>query len=220
MDVQMDLKPNQLVNIEILEKTGVSSRYPSRVENIGDQEIVLASPIKNRVAFFVPPGSDINVWYWDKIAIYTFTCKVIRNINKDIPLLTVEKPQKIEKVQKRDHVRIRISIDVFLSYTDKNGELKEIWCKTRDISGGGMMLVLHKPLLSDIDELVNMEFKLDSELIQTKGKVVRNSWESDSDGVERNIVGVEFKDLANKNTQVIIQYVFQKQIELRRKGLL
>lgn len=214
------LQINQLVHVEIEDNKGVIHKYHSRVENLGDAEITLASPMKKRTPVYVPAGTVLNVCFWDKISIYSFQTVGRSSVDRGMPLLLVKYPHKVEKVQKREYVRVQANLSILLSYKDQEGVSKELWCQTRDISGGGIMLVASKPvdLYQGCD--VRMAFQLEMNTIYLAGTVIRNDLEEDADGLERNILGIKFTNVNEKNRQHIIRYVFNRQIELRRKGLL
>ncbi|MCR4440953.1 MAG: flagellar brake domain-containing protein [Peptococcaceae bacterium] len=219
-DLRKILKVGQLVAIDIADEQERSARYRSRVENLEKEELVLASPIKNRVPIFLSRGTPVNVWYWDNIAIYTFRSVVLRSAVENVPVVLVEYPEKIERVQNREYVRVPYSLEVQLKWEDYLGQAMEVHCKSRDLSGGGMMLVLIKPIKLEKNTDVYIDFELDGRPFKTMGSVIWNDWEIDSDGIERNIIGIKFTFLSEKERQYLIKHVYQKQIELRRKGLL
>ena len=219
-NMQKLLKIGQLVHIEITDNQGNSLRYPSRIENINNDKITLASPMKNRVPIYVRIGAQVSIWFWDNVAIYTFNSVAIGNDNEGVALFTINSPDIIERVQNRDFVRVQTNIEVTVRITTRDDEERVVNCKTRDLSGGGMMLVLTKHLHIKKNADVYLEFELDGERIQSMGLIVWNDWELDSEGIERNILGVKFTTVTESNRKNIVKYVYKKQIELRRKGLL
>lgn len=214
------LKIGQLVHIELPNKAGFSERYASRVENISEDELVLASPIYNRVPLHLPTDSVLNIWFWDNVAIYTFRTTVITNKFEKIPLLFLRNPVSIERVQNREYVRVQCLLNVMLRYENPEGVCQELWCRTRDLSGGGMMLVLSKPVHLKENSEAYLQFQLGDDLIRSMGTVIWKDWELDSEGIERLILGVKFTTISNRDRQLVVKFVYQKQIELRRKGLL
>jgi len=220
MDLRNVLKVNQRVYIEILDNKGEVQRYSSRVENMSEDRVVLASPIKHRTPVFVPSGNYVTVIFTDNLCVYSFRSKVIANYNQRIPFMVVKTPDKLEKIQQREYVRVPINLNVLLSYTDEDDQTREIWCKSRDLSGGGLMLVNSKPFKLSKGDEVNLTFHLEGETISVKGEIMRVYHELDISGIERHILGVKFKELSEKDRQKIIKFVYQRQIELRRKGLL
>lgn len=120
-------------------------------------------------------------------------------------------------------MRVPISLNVLLSYKvqeDEEEETREIWCKSRDLSGGGLMLLSMKPIPVKKGSKVDVTFQLESENIQGSCEIMRVYTELDTSGIERYILGVKFLNLSEKNRQFIIKFVYQRQIDLRRRGLL
>jgi len=220
VDLQSIFKIGQLVHIEIVNNEGLATRYPSRIENIDEDLLTLAGPIKNRRPLYVPAGSYVDVWYWDNVAIYTFRASVVQSVHDKVPLLVLNKPDNIERVQKREFVRVQCSLNVLLRYKNKEGQEQELLCRTRDVSAGGMMLVLTKPAHLKKDDEVSLRFELKEETYELTGRIVWNDWELGSDGIERNILGVQFTGLDEKVRLKLIKFVYQRQIEHRQRGLL
>lgn len=220
MNLDGYLKVGQLISIEVTDEKGQTFRYPSRVENIGEKELHLASPIKDRIAIYLPKGDEVAVFFWDCFTSYSFKSKVICSVNAHIPLVLLELPEKIDRVQKREYVRVRYSIDVKMTWNDANGETHEKTCRTRDISGGGMMLVLSKGTTLEKGTSVKLKFKIEDRYIDTEAKVAWNDWEMDSDGIMRNTLGVRFSSLTEIERKHLVKSVYQRQIDLRRKGML
>ena len=219
-ELKSKLRIGQLVYIEITDNDGLTTRYSSRVENVDSATLTLVCPIKKRIPLYLPSDLSVNVWYWDSASMYTFRTTVIKSINDRIPQLLVKKPESIKKVQKREFVRIQCSINVKLTYQSEDGQEQELLCRTRDISAGGMMLVVTKPISLSKDQNVSLQFELDKEKFKVTAAIIWNDWELDSDGIKRNMLGVKFIHLSEKNRQTIIKFVYQRQIEQRRKGLL
>lgn len=220
LEIKEILKIGQLVHIELPGDNGNPERYPSRIEGLDNNQITLVSPIKERIPVLLPPGSDVNVWYWDNVAIYTFCTTVLDCKDEGVPIYILQGPERIERVQNREFVRVHALLNVSLSYTNEQEYTKEIECKTRNISGGGMMLVINKPTDIMTGSEVFLKFNIYNKTVYSAGRVVRNYWELDSKGVEYNILGVEYTSISNEHRNIIVKYVYKKQVELRRKGLL
>ncbi|MFZ5752964.1 MAG: flagellar brake protein [Bacillota bacterium] len=220
MDITKVLKVNQLIQIEVRDETGETERYPSRVENIGETEIIVVAPIRDRVTIPVCVDTTLNIILWDNSAAYNFTTKVINRSNSRIPLLHLAIPGKINKIQQRDFVRVPVSLEAVVSFVHHHFGYQEIKCVTRDISGGGVMLIFTKsPKLVKGNE-VDIAFTLENEEIRARGKVAWLSLETDASGIQRYFVGIKFTCISEKARGRIIKYVFQRQIELRKRGLL
>jgi c-di-GMP-binding flagellar brake protein YcgR len=215
------LKLNQLVNIEITNTEGESTRYRSRIIDIDDQYVTLIAPRSEQEVIKLAPGKIMNIWFWNSEALYTFSSYLIKEESEDIiNKICIAYPETIIRVQKRDYVRVPYDLDVLLSYNNNKGEEEFIRCRTKDISGGGLMLVINVYAPLHKGTIVNLQFKLDDELIKVKGEVVWNDWTLDKHGFEQNNIGVKFKNILESTRKIIIKNVFARQIELKRKGLL
>lgn len=214
------LKIGQLVSIEAADEHGTHVRYRSRVENIAESELQLAGPIKGGNAVLFTRGEQVKIFFWDCFTAYDFIAQVICSIDKPLPSVIIVSPEKINKVQKREFVRAYYSIDVKISWTDINGVCYEKKCSTKDISGGGMMLVLTKKTDLNENSAVTLEFTLADKTIKAKGKVAWSDWGMNCEGIFRNTLGIKFTSLTESERKHIVKSVFQRQIELRRKGML
>jgi c-di-GMP-binding flagellar brake protein YcgR len=201
LDIEKILKVNQLIHIEINDESEFPVRHRSRIENIDDNVLYLATPIKDRVPVFIVPGTPLNVWLWDELAVYIFHTRLIKNITGTVYELVVAKPDSIKRVQNREFVRVSIVIEVLITYLNKNGVKEEIWCKTRDISGGGMMVAIGKPNPLERNAKIEIEFTINEHLIKAEGLIVWNDWELDSNGIEKNLVGMKFTNITNRTVK-------------------
>lgn len=220
VNLEKTLKVNQVVQLEIFNKeTGESRRFPSRIEDITSDSLTLAAPLKEKKPLFFEPDTPFNIWFWNKEAIYVFRSYLIENIKGEIPYLVITYPKVIRRVQKRKYVRVGLVLDVLLSFDNPLGEEEFFYCKSRDISGGGIMLVLSTYVPLNKGTRINLKFTLDQVQLIVPGTVVWNEWELDSLGREQNLVGIQFTDIVETDRQVIIRAVYRRQIELRKKGL-
>jgi c-di-GMP-binding flagellar brake protein YcgR len=91
-----------------------------------------------------------------------------------------------------------------------------------DVSGGGIQLKLSQ--LNDIAIGDELEFKLQLqslELETARGEIVRICTEEDPEIEEEMYsLGIKFIGLSDQMREEIIEWVFVKQRELRRKGLI
>lgn len=220
MNVHNALRIGQLCSIEICNEEGLVQRLASRVENISEHGIQLASPIMNRVPLYLTPGEKVRVWFWDQFTSYTFEGEVIKNLNIGLPLVMVKHPERIDRVQKREFVRVQYSLDVYLRWLGEDQEPREMVCRSKDLSGGGVMLVLTKKVNLKKDDRIYLEFEINGKVLKTEGVIVWNDSEMDIDGIMRNTLGIKFTSLTEKERKFLIRSIYRRQIDLRRKGLL
>lgn len=217
---KVKLKNDQNVQIEFYNYMDEIVRCTTTVDDVQEDRIVLLCPIVDRLPVFIPVGTNINVYFWDACAFYKFTTCVLEVVKGHVPLIIISKYTELERIQNRQHVRVNTCLEVKLSYEDDKKEIQTIICQSRNISGGGIMLVLDKPHPLKKKDDINLDFTLNDEQIKATGVIIRTDTERDDHGDKKYILAVKFKSISEKDTQALVQYVFQKQIELRRKGLL
>lgn len=212
------LKINRTVNIEIVNNTEKAIRYASRIEGITAERLLLAAPMKQRQPLSLAPKTPLNIWFWDEKAVYVFRAYFLERVADSVPKIAVTYPQMVKRVQKREFVRVGLELEVLLSYYNPLGEEEAFYCGTRDISGGGMMLVLSTYVPLNKGCKIQAQFFLENCALNISGIIVWNEWELDLKGIERNLIGVQFTNITEKDREIIIKTVFQRQIELKREG--
>jgi len=219
-DLKNLLKHNQLVNIETTNVKGDSTRHVSWVNEIANNYIALLAPSIEQEFIKLIPGKVMNIWFWNSEALFTFSSNLIKKEFDVINKIYISYPEEIIRVQNRDYVRVSYDVDVLLSYNNIKGEEVFIRCRSKDISGGGMMLVINVYAPLNKGNNVSLQLKLDDELIKVQGEVVWNDWKLDKHGFEQNNIGIKFNNILESTRKIIIKTVFARQIELKRKGLL
>jgi c-di-GMP-binding flagellar brake protein YcgR len=188
---------------------------------------------KNRVQTMVIDKKYKFRYIDDKSGIYTFDGRIVeRTKDNQIYVLVVKFEGNVKKSQRRaffrmdiiKKIKINLPMDEGIDTAEKLEKLKnqvqfypkEILLK--DISGGGFgFLTNHTFAVGDI---FLAEVNLDEKIIEVIGKVVRKNTVSDNQNDYKYSIGVEFKCLDTKTRRDIINYIFNKQRELRKKGLI
>lgn len=220
-ELEQILKINRLVSIELQHNNGEVKRYSSRVENLDSKAIYLASPIVKRMPVYLPPQTEISVLLWDDLAVYSFKTTVIYSLKeKEVNQLAVRYPEKLNKVQKREFVRVQVSINVSLEYVDSENNVRIIAGKSRDLSGGGMSVAVTEKGLLEMGDKVTVKFNIGDIPIVCTAEIVRARRETDAENIARDVFGLKFLEIVEKERQIIIKFIYKKQIEFRRKGLL
>ncbi|MHB8170458.1 MAG: flagellar brake protein [Thermincolia bacterium] len=213
------LEIRQLVEVEITEDENPVI-YRSRVENITNSCIVLGAPMEYGRLVHLPPGTKIRVSYYDDKATYTFDSAIIDRNMGTLLQISIERPSSIKRTQRRNFVRINTKLPV--SYTIISDELPGAAHPQQgtalDVSGGGIRFQTSLFL----PEGTVLELKIDVQglgQISALGKVVRtiSSGEKDANSY---VIGVQFMIIEEKERDKIIRHIFDKQRELRQRGLL
>lgn len=199
-----------------------AGRYPSRIEDVGADAVVVAAPTRKGAVLRLSEGDVVRVQVPQQDAVYAFDTAVEAVIMYPFPMLQLARPVEIEREQRRRYVRVDASLPA--RYRPPNPEamkrLAPYKGTTVNVSGGGaliMTLQYHKAL--DVGSQVDVELELPNYKVSAKGVVVRMSTERGQAGKSQRIA-VEFKDIDERQRDMLVKYVLQRQLELRRKGLL
>lgn len=209
--------------IELLRIDSLQNKisYPSQVLDILDDDILeIRGPLHKNYFVFVSRKEKIRIIFVVKDkGKYQFDAEIL-NINYEgVYSLKIRRISDITKHQLRKYFRFDVSIPVKKYFTiieDNEEKILEENCRTKDISGGGMKLYTNYQ--HNVGDIITCEFEVDKHLITTKAKVVRVE---EVDTFEFDFaLGVEFKDIEERNRDRIIKFIFTKQRELIEKGMI
>jgi len=212
------LKVNQPVEIELPGNSKFS--YRSRVEEIFRSKLTLAAPLKKGQIVSLSVGTTVEVSYTDQMAIYTFESQVISQNTNTPPTVTLGEPYNLRRTQRRNFVRLDVGLSiVFTQIDDDSKPMGETFSGTTvDLSGGGAMFVCNTLLKHGVILDIAIYFsKNDS--VKALGRVVRFT-EKPSHTKQKYSVGLEFTVIEESERDKIIRFIFNRQRELRKKGLL
>lgn len=208
-------------------KLGTGGRmYVVRVEEVREDVLVLSAPIRLGQVVPVKPGTVVEVQYHRKDAMYGFHSTVREFHPGHLPLISVERPEEIRRVQRREHVRWPVCLPV--TVTAPGGGTVEVEGRVLDLSGGGMAVSLPGPWEWQQGEEVRVRLYLrpdrPREAVEAWARVVR-TWNAESSAAGgrpspgRQRVAFEFTRIAPAAREAIIRYIFARQREFLRAGL-
>src|SRR5690625_4380581 len=158
----------------------------------------------------------------DNNIVYEFNTTILgKKRIKKIPVLFIERPKSedVKKIQRRNYVRLDTTLDVAIYSTDE--EKEPLITRSYDISGGGLAVAADKHNNFKPDESIHitivLPFKSNNfEYIETPGKVIRYFY-----GKEESIpkLSIKFTDISEEAREKIIKFIFEAQLEARRKLL-
>lgn len=194
-------------------------QYSSRIEEVTGANMAIAMPLSKGYPIMLSPGDLFDGRIIKDGAMYGFRSRFLDKKLQPVPVWIVSLPQQLTKIQQRAFVRIDARLPVDITCADNNEladdpEVLSVW--TKDISGGGMQLIVNTRL--KIGELLHLTFKLpDPPEIHATGEIIRIHQPEP----ERQLfwIGVYFTEILEKDRTRIIRYIFQKQLERRRRGV-
>lgn len=195
--------------------------YKARIADIKDSEIMIEVPI-NEVTDqpeAPPMGTKLRVWFQAPDgARASFDTKIIGRAKDNIAMLIIEKPdaKNIFKKQQRSFVRVPAYLETAIEITNARGRYSLI-CKTDDISGGGFSVKFKQDIKLNIAEegvawiVIPRKNK---QIVHAHAyvEVIRTQYPEDPHHLAW--ASFKFKNIQESERSKVIQYTFERQIEL------
>lgn len=239
----MPRHPNLDINVRVELKLdggqGVAGIYSSRVEDMGDGFIAVSAPSSGGGLIAVRQGDEIEILVPDPSGFFSAKCKVLERRSEPLPVLLLERPREYIRVQLREHVRVPASLEVVVRpLAPENGsvspggsaDVPAALGVTRDVSGGGLRIsfpVECAEVLARCREVglaVLLKLGDGSAPVAAKARVVRVEVIRDGSGSgqdgDRLDIAVAFTEISHRDQDRIVKFVFDRQREMIRKGIL
>ncbi|MEA1961738.1 MAG: flagellar brake domain-containing protein [Bacillota bacterium] len=213
-----DLKVNQRIEITVDEEDTVYKSMSCRVEEITGQYIYISVPTLRGEILPLRVGLRVTVNFVQEGHSFVFNSRIVDRNMKPMPLLGLAKPYKIIEIQRRLWVRVGVNIPV--EYDLKGSTDKESYGgkgSSIDISGGGILIITTKPV--DPGQILNLQIQLPNrEPVYCAAKVLR-VFQEDVNKKKYKVV-LEYHEISEGQRDQIMKFIFEKQREWIRKGLL
>ncbi|MDO6450704.1 flagellar brake domain-containing protein [Oceanobacillus profundus] len=211
-----------LLNLE-LKESGKQYTYYCKIIEKNDNYLIIDYPIdeKTRKTKILPKRRLFKVKFVGKDqVVYQFTSEIVAKVNLNIPALAIKSPSpdKVERIQRREYVRVETAVDIAIHST--NHQFEPFVTVTSDISGGGLAVLVPKHISLEIGTIVDAWFALqmnDNQFyyIYARSEVVLNR-EANS---RINLISLKFHTITKPNRQLIVRFCFDKQREAKKKEL-
>jgi c-di-GMP-binding flagellar brake protein YcgR len=208
----------QAISLEV--DSGIDAgAYPSLVLDFEDEkQVTVGVPLDRGREVWLSPDTPVRIQLTRPDGIYVFPTRVIGR-SADHPSLVLAWPDTSDQVQRRNHVRVGITVPVRLVLRDtEEGETREIAGLSTDFSVGGARLVSTAPIQPGTQVRATVLLADDLEVI-CEAEVLRGGGEADP---ERNYPfwqALQFAGMLESVRKEVVQFIFQVQRDLRRKGL-
>ena len=172
--------------------------------------------ITKKTAFLID-GAQFRVTFNDESKqSFAFNTEVLGHKKENISMIMLSCPPDDEfiKIQRREFVRVQTPVDVAVEYDNHFTQLV-----ADDISAGGVLLTLSKPINFKDGDTVRLTIVLpymnnEIRYIQTDALVVAIV-ERDN----RTLASLQFTDTDDIDKQYIVRFCFERQLQIRKKGL-
>lgn len=182
-------------------------------------ELTISMPAQKDEEIPLLPGTKAVFHIAQFDGVRTFSTHVLRRQGGIHPVLVLAWPSVIERVNRRDTIRIPAEVVADVTYCPEDGEVPRVLRSiTTDLSEGGMRLVV--PGLIPVGSTLSVRLHLPGEEINVcGGRVVRAGSSKLPGGDERAWVGVQFQNVSGALQRNLRQFLWQLQRELLRRGI-
>jgi c-di-GMP-binding flagellar brake protein YcgR len=214
--MRIELRINQPVSIQL---PGTGSWHPAAVlDYTEDSEFVIASSASVAEAG-LKPGATVKVELASPDGLRHFTVRV-RDVGTSPPKLTLSWPEKGERIQRRDAVRVQVTMPVRVRVFEEDDSLAPpIDGHTSDVSAGGVRINLPVKLQPG----KRIEMVLDAPgfgKLECTGRVLRGGDLNAAKALNHYWVAVVFSDLELTVVRDINRMVLDLQRTLMKRGVL
>lgn len=209
------LKTGDKVDIQIHNPNnpeGVKTLF-SQVMNVDTEFYYITAPVIKGMVYPVMIGQKADLTYYRDAGVFSFTIAILRKVQENnFELYQVARISEPRKTQRRAYFRLKYMLSGYIKSFEN-----ETACDIliQDISGGGIRATATKSFY--VSEKIECTLNLDHETIKVAATVVRSFRNSEQQKYE---LGIKFEDVSEQNQNKIIAFIFQKQGELRKKGLI
>lgn len=213
MSYRKKLISGLFVELHVLEGE-YKGHHKTHVDEVGQKRISVYAPQQHGTPIPFKEGTPVELIFWDDVASYAMDSVIVQRIAVPVPILVLEFPDDIRRIQRRNFVRVDAFYPITFQVVEKTGlsDLKK--ATMLDLSGGGMRFQLREKL--EKGTILYALLELPSGKIGTPGRVCRVEPIEDT---TKFSVSVDFYQISERDRDRIVHCVFQIQRDMRKKGL-
>ena len=197
-------------------------KYLSRIEDITDKYLVAAMPYNRKRVPVIPiTGANVYALAVGQKCRYRFFSVFRGKTLQDgyLPVWQIDMPDRVEKHQNREFVRVRVTKKVSVSVIGRDGSIGEPTITyTVDLSGNGVCFIMKDPLPQDTEVALELYDIPDVGTVKVMGRVIHSTEFERRDG---NVfhVGTHMEHLSRQIMNKIVRYLFYVQRRNIAKGV-
>jgi c-di-GMP-binding flagellar brake protein YcgR len=193
--------------------------YPSLVLDFREgEEIVIGVPMARGEEIPVEAGTRLQIQTMHRDGVRRFTTAVVRRRHVPSPCLYLTWPDEVQRIQRREHVRVEVTVPITARVANTENELQVLNGHTVDVSAGGVKFNLVSALTAG--SVVELELSLPgNRMLACGARVVRSGESESAKGPKRYWAAAQFMGLTGAAQKDLTKFVFDAQRELIRKGL-
>ncbi len=216
--LDLPLTINDPLELQILDEKGLVT-CSSRVHDLVDGRIELNWPTRSGIRVAVCKDQELVLLFTRADGVYSGKAVVEAAAPSPTPLITVRAVGGMERTQRREYYRVRVSLPVKMvglensstgAKANKASGLHIIG-RTIDISGGGLAIHKEFPILPGTVFDIALTLEEDQPPLELKGRVVYSEPVRTFQGRQLYRVAMAFVDIQEAARRRIIRHIFKVQ---------
>jgi c-di-GMP-binding flagellar brake protein YcgR len=218
------IKEGMLLRLEpFAEET--TEKFNCKIIEQGTDRLFVSYPIHETTGktTFMLDGTQLNVSFVGKDnVVYFFQSEIIGRTKKTFPVIVLRYPgdQRVLRIQRRQYVRVPASISVAVH--SNNQEFPPFVTRTEDVSAGGVAIFMNEQVKMEQNQTMKVWLTLPMQsneffYMEMDAQVVRVV---EREAERAGKLSLQFLNVEDRKKERIIRFVFEQQLELKRKGLL
>jgi c-di-GMP-binding flagellar brake protein YcgR len=196
----------------------VPTTYLSRVEDFTDGVALIGWPTHAGIRAPLRENDRLSLTYVEESGVYRLTGRVVQRVFEPLPLIRVLPDGELERVQRREYVRVPAMLEVRLfarvvttATGDEEASVNMISTRTVNISGGGILI--HHSVSPKLGSIYETKLRLpgEKEPLQITAKVVRSESVLDPVRGTYYAVGFAFIQIPEGIRRRLVNFVFRFQ---------
>lgn len=213
MDYRKILIPGLSVDL-VIPEGDLAGQYKTHLDEVGEKILSVFAPMSQGQVVPLREGTRAKIIFWDDVAAYAVETVIIQRIAVPVPVLVLELPSDIRRVQRRNFVRVPAFYPVTFRSVDRKGLSDTKKGTMLDLSGGGMRFQTGESV--EMGAILLAYLDLPSGPMQSSARVCRVDKVPDS---KQYSISVDFYQITERERDRIIRCVFDLQRSMRKKGL-
>jgi c-di-GMP-binding flagellar brake protein YcgR len=211
-------KVGSAIAIEVVQKAGEIQTFPSRVEDILPDQLVVGMPMRMGMFVVLPAGMPVKVSVTREDATYLLPARVRGYRADPVRLLELLATGPVERRQQRHYVRLDVSMTPRrATVLSDNRTETPFACTIVNISAGGIRLRTLTLLEVDQRLRLNIDLSTAAGLFAMTARVLRVVAHQTERGTYYE-AGCRFLDLSVRDRDAITKFILQTQAEHIRRS--
>lgn len=218
------IKEGMLLRLEpFAEET--AEKFNCKVVERESDRLFVSYPIHEETGktTFMLDGTQLSASFIGKDnVIYFFQSEVIGRTKKTFPVIALRYPgdHRVLRIQRRQYVRVPVSVSAAIHPVGE--EFSPFVTRTEDISAGGAAVFINQHIKLKHNQVVKIWLTLPMQsneffYLELQARVVRAV---SPEGEKLGKLSLQFLDIDDRKKEQVTRFVFEQQLELKRKGLL